>query len=217
MPRRNPDDVWRHDMFEGSDLRERLGNGIGNSGPVRNARAGPPQPHAYARPQVFGLSGSRVATSALRAAVGPTGFATRQSTAVSIVGTAAGPSKITVANLHPSASAEDVKTVFSEFGNILQCSLSIDSQGSGFAEIVFDNRKSTLAAIQKYHNQIADGKTLQVLEVSLGLSIAGASKSIAPDASDQNHRARAADLWLQSEFQRSEGECIRIDWSRLQL
>ncbi|KAJ3102422.1 hypothetical protein HDU97_000565 [Phlyctochytrium planicorne] len=171
LPRRNTDEPWRHDMYEGADLRERLSSRVssvrGNS--VRTTAPG------------GGVGISRVATAALRAAVGGAA-GTFRSESVSIVGSAGGPSKITVANLHPDASADDVKAVFAEFGPIQSCVLSIDAGGNGNATIVYESRKSSLAAIEKYHNKVADGKTLKVVEVVMGLSIAGAAKSAVPDA-----------------------------------
>ncbi|KAJ3215741.1 hypothetical protein HDU67_010379 [Dinochytrium kinnereticum] len=184
VPKRSADEPWRHDMFEGADLRERL-----STGPTRvtkNGRGGwrgAGSSSGLTRDQFMssGFSSSRVASSALRAAVGGPSMG-RTNDTVSIVGSAGGASKITVSNLDSQATAEDVKEVFKEFGRIQKCTLSIDNHGNGFAEIVFDNRRSSLAAIEKYHNQIADGKTLKVVEVNLGLSIAGASKSLVPDA-----------------------------------
>ncbi|KAJ3112732.1 hypothetical protein HDU96_004220 [Phlyctochytrium bullatum] len=203
IPKRNPDEPWRHDMYEGADLRERL-----SSGPARTQKAeGASSGISLSRGAIVTGLTSRAASSALRAA----GVSiTRNSDSMSIVGSAGGPSKITVANLHPDASAEDVQVgvplellcalvdvgillgshttdyqaVFAEFGAIQQCSLSRDAAGQGFAEILYDNRKSSLAAIEKYNNKIADGKTLKVTEVPLGLSIAGAAKTKAPVVMD---------------------------------
>ena len=66
---------------------------------------------------------------------------------------------IRVSNLHPMASSDDIKACFSEFGPVVKCELRLDAGGvsSGTAEISYSNRASALAAIEKYHDKVADG------------------------------------------------------------
>ncbi|KAJ3192528.1 hypothetical protein HK101_006357 [Irineochytrium annulatum] len=165
MPKRNPDEPWRHDMFEGSDLNERLKRGP-IARPVRGAIERNPNGGFTHQPAGGRLVANRVASTALRAATG-TEFApgpgARPFESLSILGSAKGLHKISVTNLHPQASTDDVKAVFREFGAIQSCHLShaVDMHGDqiGIAEIVFDNRKSSLAAIERYHEKIADDKS----------------------------------------------------------
>ncbi|KAI9336627.1 hypothetical protein DFJ73DRAFT_19488 [Zopfochytrium polystomum] len=106
---------------------------------------------------------------------------------------APGLSVIRISMLHPAASQEDVRACFEEFGPVVRCVLrkvegkrgGADGSGSssggggsladgptGVAEVSYESRKSALAAIEKYHNMLADGLQLQVVEVR-GVSIAG--------------------------------------------
>ncbi|KAI9144054.1 hypothetical protein BKA69DRAFT_1057967 [Paraphysoderma sedebokerense] len=67
---------------------------------------------------------------------------------------------IRVSNLHRGASIEDIKTVFSHFGDITECRLQTDAAGQslGIATISYTTRAAAQAAMQEYHNRSVDGK-----------------------------------------------------------
>ncbi|KAI9202188.1 uncharacterized protein BJ171DRAFT_515152 [Polychytrium aggregatum] len=87
---------------------------------------------------------------------------------------------ILVANLHPAATASDVKTCFSTFGQILRCALVEDSRGrsTGTAEIVYQSQQSCKKAIAELHGQLADGQILNIEEIQHPRSIVGSAQPL---------------------------------------
>ncbi|KAL6590187.1 hypothetical protein LY90DRAFT_708224 [Neocallimastix californiae] len=86
-------------------------------------------------------------------------------------------STIQLTNLHPNANTEDIKTIFREFGDIVNIELKRDINGNstGVCEIEYADRKSSIMAIEKYNGIIADGQKLSVAEIQKSFSIAGVS------------------------------------------
>ncbi|KAJ3080546.1 hypothetical protein HK102_002973 [Quaeritorhiza haematococci] len=102
-------------------------------------------------------------------------------TNLSIRGAAAS-ATIQISNLHPEASAADIETCFAEMGAVQRCVLHTDASGKskGIAEVTYENRASALEAIAKFHGKVADGRALQVVELTSGsATIAGAASKIA--------------------------------------
>jgi RNA recognition motif-containing protein len=96
-------------------------------------------------------------------------------------------STIQIANLHPNANTEDIKTIFQEFGEIVNILLKRDINGNstGVCEIEYANRKSSIDAIAKYNGIIADGQKLSVAEIQKSFSIAGVSN---PNSNSQKSK-----------------------------
>ncbi|KAJ3357128.1 hypothetical protein HDU83_008635 [Entophlyctis luteolus] len=180
---------WRHDKYTGpdADLRERIGrthtssesrgSGIASrlgaqtstesrqSGSRANVHSSKFVQRSMG--EALGMrSGSTFATSTTAA---------RVSTAANAAADAVG-ALIRVYNLDPKASAADVqvsakmnvafvslkknsKATFTEFGEILKCSVAFEaSNSSGTADIVFKDRASIKGAIDTYNGVLADGK-----------------------------------------------------------
>jgi len=87
-------------------------------------------------------------------------------------------STIQITNLHPNANTEDIKTIFREFGEIVDILLKRDINGNstGVCEIEYADRKSSIDAIAKYNGIIADGQKLSVAEIQKSFSIAGVAR-----------------------------------------
>ncbi|ORX55933.1 hypothetical protein BCR36DRAFT_581091 [Piromyces finnis] len=87
-------------------------------------------------------------------------------------------STIQITNLHPNANTEDIKTIFREFGEIVNILLKRDINGNstGVCEIEYADRKSSVDAIAKYNGIIADGQKLSVAEIQKSFSIAGVAR-----------------------------------------
>ncbi|TPX30712.1 hypothetical protein SeMB42_g07876 [Synchytrium endobioticum] len=95
---------------------------------------------------------------------------------VSIKGQSDGPTSITIKNLHLEATDADVQACFMEFGLISNVKLLKNAKGdsTGVAQVTFKKRSAALAAIAKYHGQLADGNLLEVFETVA--SVVGASR-----------------------------------------
>jgi len=87
-------------------------------------------------------------------------------------------STIQITNLHPNANTEDIKTIFREFGEIVNILLKRDINGNstGVCEIEYADRNSSIQAIEKYNGIIADGQKLSVAEIQKSFSIAGVAR-----------------------------------------
>ncbi|OUM67090.1 hypothetical protein PIROE2DRAFT_5582 [Piromyces sp. E2] len=90
-------------------------------------------------------------------------------------------STIQITNLHPNANTEDIKTIFREFGEIVNILLKRDVNGhsTGVCEIEYADRQSSIDAIAKYNGIIADGQKLSVAEIQKSFSIAGVARPAA--------------------------------------
>lgn len=83
------------------------------------------------------------------------------------------------------ATQQDIETCFSEFGKIVSANLIKDpiTQASlGTCNLTFANRSDAVKAIEKYNQQMADGRLLSVVEITVPVppastSIVGASSS----------------------------------------
>ncbi|KAI8058151.1 hypothetical protein BDF22DRAFT_664179, partial [Syncephalis plumigaleata] len=82
---------------------------------------------------------------------------------ISILGEA-GPAYVQVENLHPGATPDDIKTVFSRFGQVKDCVAFYDQHGrsTGRAEICYAMKAHALNAIKALNNAEADGYILRV-------------------------------------------------------
>lgn len=81
--------------------------------------------------------------------------------------------RVLISNLDPnSVSLDDVKELYGEFGSYRRMVLNYDKAGRslGTAEIVYENRKDALRAMQTYNGVPLDGKTMCVEVVSNNLS-----------------------------------------------
>ncbi|RKP25163.1 hypothetical protein SYNPS1DRAFT_29094 [Syncephalis pseudoplumigaleata] len=77
---------------------------------------------------------------------------------ISILGEG-GPAYVVVENLHPGATPDDIKTVFSRFGQVKDCVAFYDQHGrsTGRAEICYALKTQALKAIKALDNVEADG------------------------------------------------------------
>ncbi|GAB5590572.1 hypothetical protein Unana1_05472 [Umbelopsis nana] len=75
-----------------------------------------------------------------------------------------GPTVVLVRNLDPGANADDVRTAFLSFGEVLNCELAIDRSGRsmGEAEVEFANRADAVRAVQQLDGELADGRVLRL-------------------------------------------------------
>ncbi|CAJ0842965.1 12732_t:CDS:2, partial [Entrophospora sp. SA101] len=74
-----------------------------------------------------------------------------------------GPATITVNNLAPGTSANDIKVAFMEFGEI--STMNVDERFPANpvkAELTFESKVSVLDAIKKYNTALVDGYVLKV-------------------------------------------------------
>ncbi|KAJ3412990.1 hypothetical protein HDV05_008641 [Chytridiales sp. JEL 0842] len=162
--KRNTDAQWKHDMFPGADLRERLKD---DSSARLSASSSRPA-----------LVSTRLTQTAIRSVV-PVATSSRSAVGgLAIAGNAVKQFGIQVANLHPTCTVGDVESVFAELGKVLKCTLKQEASGTGTAEVIYDNKQSVMTAIGTYNNQLVDGYTLKVTELKTGLSIAGAATKV---------------------------------------
>lgn len=68
-----------------------------------------------------------------------------------------GSSKITVSNLHPAVTQQDVEELFGVIGNLKSCKML----GRGCAEVVYAHKEHALLALSRYHNRKLDGQPMQ--------------------------------------------------------
>lgn len=68
-----------------------------------------------------------------------------------------GSSKITVSNLHPAVTQQDVEKLFGVIGNLKSCKML----GRGCAEVVYVHKEHALLALSRYHNRKLDGQPMQ--------------------------------------------------------
>ncbi|CAG8579905.1 9441_t:CDS:2 [Racocetra fulgida] len=76
-----------------------------------------------------------------------------------------GPASIVISNLAPGTSANDIKTVFMEFGDISTVNMKEERPFRGApvtAELTFESKASALSAINKYNTALVDGRVLKV-------------------------------------------------------
>lgn len=66
-------------------------------------------------------------------------------------------SRITVSNLHPAVTQQDVEELFGVVGELMSCKML----GSGCAEVVYAQKEDALLALSKYHNRKLDGQPMQ--------------------------------------------------------
>jgi hypothetical protein len=145
--------VWRHDLFQtvnnpgpsarrpntangsSSSITSRLGTGT-SSGANLGGVAG--------RLSIKGAAGNKQSEFTIRGE--------------------GGPATIVVQNLAPGTSANDVKTAFMAFGDIV--TLNVRNERNPLspvsADITFESKASALAAINKYNAALADGRVLKV-------------------------------------------------------
>ena len=66
-------------------------------------------------------------------------------------------SRITVSNLHPAVTQQDVEELFGAIGNLKSCKML----SRGFAEVVYAQKRDALIALSRYHNRKLDGQPMQ--------------------------------------------------------
>lgn len=66
-------------------------------------------------------------------------------------------SKITVSNLHPAVTQQDVEELFGVIGNLKSCKML----GGGCAAVVYADQQDAVMALRRYHNRKLDGQPMQ--------------------------------------------------------
>ena len=66
-------------------------------------------------------------------------------------------SRITVSNLHPAVTQQDVEELFGVVGNLKSCKML----GRGCAEVVYAQKDDAMMALSRYHNRKLDGQPMQ--------------------------------------------------------
>ncbi|CAG8502457.1 452_t:CDS:2 [Ambispora gerdemannii] len=146
----NSNGIWRHDLFKTL-----------NPGPSQTKRSNPLVADSSS---IGGLSiQQRLGTN-----IGVTGRMSIKGVApvkqeFSIKGEG-GPATIVVSNLASGTSANDVKTAFMDFGDILTLDMKSNKNPRlpVNAELTFESKASALAAIKKYNTALVDGRVLKV-------------------------------------------------------
>lgn len=65
--------------------------------------------------------------------------------------------RITVSNLHPAVTQQDVQELFGVIGSLKSCKML----GGGCAIVVYANEQDALTAVRRYHNRKLDGQPMQ--------------------------------------------------------
>ncbi|KAF7362188.1 hypothetical protein MVEN_00564900 [Mycena venus] len=147
IPKGDVDSPWSHDLFEQhNSLAARLGNT-------------PTAPKANLNHAILG--------KALQAA-------TSSSDQLSIKGASAASqgNVVEVTGLVSGTTPDDVVAIFKRCGEITKGTL-MSSKPEVIIRVTFKNASSASAAVQKFHNQPADGKTLSVKVVGLNSTSLG--------------------------------------------
>lgn len=66
-------------------------------------------------------------------------------------------SRITVSNLHPAVTQQDVEELFGAIGSLKSCKML----SRGCAEVVYAQKRDALIALSRYHNRKLDGQPMQ--------------------------------------------------------
>lgn len=70
---------------------------------------------------------------------------------------AASSTRVTVSNLHPAVTQQDVEELFGVVGGLRSCKML----GRGCAEVVYAQKNDALLAIRRYHNRKLDGQPME--------------------------------------------------------
>lgn len=65
--------------------------------------------------------------------------------------------RVTVSNLHPAVTQQDVEELFGVVGGLRSCKML----GRGCAEVVYAQKNDALLAIKRYHNRKLDGQPME--------------------------------------------------------
>jgi hypothetical protein len=153
-PKGNVDAAWSHDLFEGNrSLSERLSSSSSSLAPKPN----------------FG-----VAQKALKDAIGSEASGTGGLNIKGASSVKEG-NVVQVSGLVKGTTPADVEAIFKRCGPVLSSKLhSTSSTDSVTIRIIFKAPESAATAVQKFHNQTADGRTLSVTIVGgAGVSLGG--------------------------------------------
>lgn len=85
------------------------------------------------------------------------------------------PPVLRLGNLANGTSAADVRTVLSQIGKVLDCRVRLEADKSVTAETVFESPDHASIAVARFHNSVADGRTLSAV-ITKSSSIAGANR-----------------------------------------
>jgi len=166
-PKGDVNAAWSHDLFEGNrSLSERLSTSSSSPAPKPN----------------FG-----VAQKALKEAISSEGSGTGGLNIKGASSVKEG-NVVQVSGLVKGTTPADVEAIFKRCGAILSSKLHSSSSNDGVTiRIIFKAPESAAIAIQKFHNQQADGRTLSVTIVGgagvslggrLGLDVSGTGGSV---------------------------------------
>ncbi|KAF8633377.1 hypothetical protein AX17_004548 [Amanita inopinata Kibby_2008] len=156
IPKGDPDSPWAHDLFEShNSLSARISNK-------------PTPPKANLNP---------LAQKALREATAPSRPDQQQQLSIKGASSPSQGNVVEVTGLVSGTTAEDVAAIFKRCGQIVNAKATPSLSGEGVRiRVTFKAATSASAAVQKFHNQPADGKILSVKIVgstSAGTTLGG--------------------------------------------
>ncbi|KAG9304750.1 hypothetical protein G9A89_003924 [Geosiphon pyriformis] len=88
-----------------------------------------------------------------------------------------GPATIQITNVAPGTTANDIKTAFMDFGDILTLDMKPNKNNRVpiSAELTYESKASAHAAIKKYNTALVDGRVLKVQFKQVGTAVAPAN------------------------------------------
>ncbi|KAI8822068.1 uncharacterized protein EV422DRAFT_525556 [Fimicolochytrium jonesii] len=176
---------WTNDLFAAAnpgvqvDLRKTIGPGV--QGDLRKTigrkqHGKPSNAQSPARNVHIGNSNGMM-IDRLGPSVGSYAAAAVRGNSINIKGAAS--RAVIIENLHPNATADDVKAILAGYGKVLECTIAKDGAGrsKGSCKVLFKEAEVAAHVIRNLNGMTADGRVLRVSEAPAGLSIAGAAAS----------------------------------------